>query len=548
MTTRYDISRVPLQGGYVAKQCPVRAQNDTLVPAEPVPTPPMLRQLFDRGNDFEAGIIAEMRESVLGCVFIAGHGDDAEAATLEAMRNESTAIFGARLPSDFVGRRVGRPDLLVRAAAGGYRPVDIKYHMAIAPHPPGREGMAALLSGLGSPWRETASVDALLSAGKSANDLFQLAHYQRMLESVGMAANDGRWGGIIGTERQVVWYDLDAPVWRTPSVSQGTKLRSTMERYDFEFDFRLDIIAVAERCKADPAVKLLVVPVKIGECPSCPWWEYCRLQLEKPPGDVSLLPRVGWNEWKTHQEHGVTNRALLAALDPLTARLVTAGIDVAGIQRVAAGFVSERAVSDLAAVWTKGKQLERLQDDGVATVGDLRALDTVTASYAGSGLWGLPEQIDQARAALGPAPLYRRRGVSEIDVPRADIEVDVDMENIWEGCYLWGAWVTDRSGSNIVPSGYRAFTTWDPMTPEVEAENSLAFWRWLMRLRADAYDAGLTFCAYCWNASAENTYLRRLGIAAGIENDVEAFIASGEWIDLLAVWNRQLITGGSSGL
>ena len=57
-----------------------------------------------------------------------------------------------------------------------------------------------------------------------------------------MQATDGAWGGIIGTERRVVWYDLTARIWRTPSSTQSTKLRSTIERYDFEFDFRLDVI------------------------------------------------------------------------------------------------------------------------------------------------------------------------------------------------------------------------------------------------------------------------------------------------------------------
>ena len=99
-------------------------------------------------------------------------------------------------------------------------------------------------------------------------------------------------------------------------------------------------------------------------------------------------------------------------------------------------------------------------------------------------------------------------------MPRADIEVDIDMENIEEGVYLWGALVTERTGGGA-SSSYSAFATWEPMTPAVEAANSLRFWSWLRDIRKDAEQAGLAFRAYCYNASAENTYLRRLGIAGG---------------------------------
>lgn len=109
-----------------------------------------------------------------------------------------------------------------------------------------------------------------------------------MLEACGHAAPDSM-AAIIGSELLATWFDLSEPIWRTPSLSQVTKLRSTVDVYDFEFAFRLDIIEVAQRHATDPSVELLVVPVRTGECASCPWWGHCE-QLLTEVSDVSLLP------------------------------------------------------------------------------------------------------------------------------------------------------------------------------------------------------------------------------------------------------------------
>ena len=103
----------------------------------------------------------------------------------------------------------------------------------------------------------------------------------------------------------MIWYDLDEPMWTTPAKSDGKKRkrRTTMEVYDFEFEFRRDKAADAV------AGRPLLPPVRIADCASCGWRERCNVDLEAGTGDPSLLPRVGYRQWRTLKDAGITNRA-----------------------------------------------------------------------------------------------------------------------------------------------------------------------------------------------------------------------------------------------
>jgi predicted RecB family nuclease len=159
-----------------------------------------------------------------------------------------------------------------------------------------------------------------------------------------------------------------------------------------------------------------------------------------------------------------------------------------------------------------------------------------------------------ARAWLADLTLVRR--VTEVVVPRGDVEVDVDMESFGEsGAYLWGCLLTLPGGADIgVEPGYRAFATWQPLPTGDEARSFAEFWTWLRGVRQRCAERGLSFAAYCYNEQAENRWLLasadRFGDHPGIPGraEVEEFIASDGWVDLFAVVSRWFLCAHGKGL
>jgi predicted RecB family nuclease len=203
----------------------------------------------------------------------------------------------------------------------------------------------------------------------------------------------------------------------------------------------------------------------------------------------------------------------------------------------------------------RGETAVALREVGIGSVADLAALDP-------AGEPPLPVTDMPFADAVALARAWRRglavvRRVPRVAVPRADVEVDIDMESFGEaGAYLWGVLLSRPGGAlpGDEPAGYRAFATWEPVPTPDEGRSFAEFWGWLSGVRARAAATGRSFAAYCYNEQAENRWLlasaQRFGGAPGVPPvaEVEAFIADECWVDLYAVVSEWFLCAHGKGL
>jgi predicted RecB family nuclease len=535
------------RNAYFANSCPQRVQLDVLRPCEPLPPSAFLEMLFEAGDEYEDETVAGLFDEVEGMVVI----EDADAGTreretLRAFAEGARVVAGGRLPVDEAAHRVGEPDLLVRHG-DGYVPVDVKSHKSLAAAKEPGAG-TALVSDLGTPFPEHAAADADHDPRRHLADLLQLAHYRRLLESAGLASSAANVAGIYGTEGVIVWHDLDR-LWLNPSEyleHAPAGPLSAMERYDLDFAHRLEVHVAAESHVADGSVPLLAEPIACDQCPQCRWRDWCGERLEEV-ADVSLLSGVRPARRRLYRRHSVGDLHDLAALDWTTAELSGHDVDLLDLVARADGLAPSTPLA--AVVPNRPTQLGMLAAHGIVTVSDLDALDRRTLDLGAAGATGLAKHIELARARTGAAPAYRTRGVAHahIAVPRADVEVDVDMESTNDGCYLWGALVTDRRASPPT-SDYVAFASWDHDLAAGQLVAFAAFWTWFTERRAHVRADGASFRAYCYHRGAEEGQMRPIAEILGLADEVDEFLASDEWVDLLEVVRAHLVTGRGMGL
>lgn len=209
-----------------------------------------------------------------------------------------------------------------------------------------------------------------------------------------------------------------------------------------------------------------------------------------------------------------------------------------------------RATRDVSMV-LRGEDAVALRAAGVSTVDALAALDPAGEPPVPMAGTSVRDAVLLARAWQRDLTLVRRN--RHVVVPRAEVEVDVDMESFDEaGAYLWGCLL---SGAEVgLPPGYHAFATWEPVPTPDEARSFAEFWRWLTDVRRRAAERGLRFAAYCYNEQAENRWMlssaARFAGAPGIPGttEVQEFIASDQWVDLYRVVSAEFLCPHGKGL
>jgi len=463
-----------LLGGYAAKQCPVRVQND-YSPAVPTlrwePSPEDESRL-QAGRAFEAVVFEKLISLHRGCIVVdpALRKDDAIAATVAAMSAGCGLILGGWLPDDVAGGRTGRPDLLIRLD-GGYLPGDVKHHKTID----SAKRTSAELSPLAQP-SSRRFVPALTTATPHRpDDGMQLAHYTRMLQTCGHHPGPELLkGAIIGTsavqlepkgptELVLAWHDLAEPLVPTYSRSRGKTKRSLLERYEHEHAFRVKVAHRALQIVGGPNdPPALVTPIGQSECSACPYEESCAAVMADDPSTAITIGRLDTREWLALRSMGVTTTFELAALDLANEAFFASY--TTEVAHHSAGMARKR----LAAAVKRAIMIR----DGIE-------------------VWFTGESV--------------------VEVPTATIEIDMDVESDHNSrVYMWGARLrrgTDESTAIYVPD----FTEFAPMDAESEYALAERFVEWLRNQRVAVTKDGGTLHVFHWSHPEWSNLKRILG-------------------------------------
>lgn len=460
-------------GSRAALQCARRTHNDfdpTLTSVELSTIPPS--RWVEQGIEFEkrvVDLILRLCESNVVDSRFLSHAE-AAAATAQAMAAGTSVIIGGVLPDDPVRHRTGRPDLLIRMSdrqdgRPGYVPVEIKGHRVTRESTAGGAQLSTLKT-LTSGVEIRTHADLQSASTYRQRDLMQLAHYWRMLEACDSEAHVSPMGGIIGSDTCtdddgfIIWQSLTEPLFDTYSRSQGMAKRSALERYDHEFDFRIDVVEVALQQDQPEAPAPLVRPIWIEECDSCPWHDVCLENLGDSDPSVHVTSgRLSIREWNGLRKIGIETVFELSRLELSDSRLETywSEIDIS----------ASRAKSRLENAVLRAQM--SLADE------EVRWLDNTVHP-----------------------------------IPRADLEVDFDLE--WDGnnrIYLWGFLVSEGASSRI-----DSMASWEVMDDADEAELAGAAIDHLVRLRTVAESQGKSFLVYHYS-HPEVSMVRRL-LATGV--------------------------------
>ena len=450
-----------LLGGYAAKQCPVRTHNHfaPLVPDPEWVPPPELEDLFVAGRRFETEVFAELLRVHRGtCALIAPELRKAAAIgeTLAAMESGVPLVLGGWLPDDTAGGRTGKPDILVRIGSG-YLPADVKHHKTLGAATRAVKPVSSLVRP--DIWWE---VPGCTATSHHYEDGLQLAHYTRMLQACGFHPGPDRlFGAIIGTstvavsgadhELVFVWHDLSKPTRPTFSRSRGKVLRSVLERYDHEHDFRVKVAATAARITGAPDdPEPLVVPIGQKECGECPYGLWCADQMGPEDASAAITrDRLDPREWQTLRRLGIATTAALADLEP----------------------------------------------EDPAFFDDYHP--EVTHHSGKQALKRLQAAVRQAQMIRDGVDFREIPGVT-VEVPSADIEIDFDIE--WDSAcriYQWGLRI--RDGQDDATARYQPVVSFEPLDDAAEldlAERAAAV---ITELRAQAEASGRTIAVYHWS-------------------------------------------------